>query len=381
MAKAKMLKTKYKSIFRYKTKNGFKYLFRLKYKNEYDEWKEKTQSGFLTLEDAKNKHSELELSIRKGANAQLYLNGIKFGEWFERYCGIMEISWSLTTKKRIESEYKNHLIYFQNKCITKITLITVQEFVNKKIKEGLAVSTVKNIYKTMMQVMNTAVKHDLIAKNKLIYVVFPRMEKKENKMIEEKDLERLDLYIYNELNILEQVMYMLARIGWRRGEVAGLRFSAFDVKEDGSVGVSVAKARNHYTKEEGEKLKTSASYRENYLIGENAKRFILAIETSKQYYDESNIRRTDDSFVFLNPKTKKMYHPERLSQVMKKANKTLNLSVTPHMLRHTFISNLMRDGASLAEVAKWVGHSRLETTLNIYTHSSPDDYANLITLI
>lgn len=380
MAKIKLLKTKYKSIFKYKTNDGFRYLIRLCYRNEYGERKEKSESGFLTIEDAKKRHLELELLVCKGTNLSS-LNRMKFGEWFEKYYKMMTSSWTIVTQKRICSEYENHLSHFSDKWITRITLMDVQQFVNLKLKEGLAVSTVKNIYKTMMQIMNAAVKHDLIVKNKLIYVVFPKAEKKVSKLIEQDDLNRLDIYVYNQFNILEQAMYVLARNGWRGGEVAGLTFGACDIKDDENVVVSVKKTRNHYTKEKGEKPKTNASYRENYLTGDNSKRIISAIQTAEKYYEELGISKCSDHFVFFNPNTKKPYHPTRLSQILKKANQALDLAITPHMLRHTLVSNLIKNGASPIEVSRWVGHARLDTTLNTYTHSSKEEYANLINVI
>jgi integrase len=39
-----------------------------------------------------------------------------------------------------------------------------------------------------------------------------------------------------------------------------------------------------------------------------------------------------------------------------------------HDLRHTFATRCLENGISLKLIQKWLGHSRLETTSNIYTH-------------
>lgn len=44
-----------------------------------------------------------------------------------------------------------------------------------------------------------------------------------------------------------------------------------------------------------------------------------------------------------------------------------------HDLRHTCISLLMANGVPVKTIMTLVGHKRLDTTLNIYAHSSPDD--------
>ncbi len=48
-----------------------------------------------------------------------------------------------------------------------------------------------------------------------------------------------------------------------------------------------------------------------------------------------------------------------------------------HTLRHSFCTNLIRNGVPIAQVKTWAGHSRIETTL-IYTHILPSDNRDLI---
>ena len=47
---------------------------------------------------------------------------------------------------------------------------------------------------------------------------------------------------------------------------------------------------------------------------------------------------------------------------------TIDFGVTPHILRHTYITNLILSGANVKVVQYLAGHSKVETTLNIYTH-------------
>lgn len=61
---------------------------------------------------------------------------------------------------------------------------------------------------------------------------------------------------------------------------------------------------------------------------------------------------------------------------------TIDFDVTPHILRHTYITNLILSGANIKVVQYLAGHSKVETTLNIYTHlieRSPE--ANLGTVL
>lgn len=46
--------------------------------------------------------------------------------------------------------------------------------------------------------------------------------------------------------------------------------------------------------------------------------------------------------------------------------------ITPHVCRHTFISNMVSRGMPLAKLREMVGHGDITTTLNIYTHMGID---------
>ena len=47
--------------------------------------------------------------------------------------------------------------------------------------------------------------------------------------------------------------------------------------------------------------------------------------------------------------------------------------VSPHSLRHTCITTLLRNQIPPQVVSKWAGHSSTSITLNTYTHLLPED--------
>lgn len=68
-----------------------------------------------------------------------------------------------------------------------------------------------------------------------------------------------------------------------------------------------------------------------------------------------------DPALFLNPQGKRM-STASLDLIVRKIGKTCGLQLSAHVLRHTCLTNLVRNGNDLVLVAEIGGHKRLETT-------------------
>jgi site-specific recombinase XerD len=85
-----------------------------------------------------------------------------------------------------------------------------------------------------------------------------------------------------------------------------------------------------------------------------------------------------NGLVFPSPTSTKMFdyelRPERVSKQFKKFSRLAGLSedITLHSLRHSFVTNLIRDGVGPIHVMHMAGHASLETT-KIYEHISSND--------
>lgn len=96
-----------------------------------------------------------------------------------------------------------------------------------------------------------------------------------------------------------------------------------------------------------------------------------ALSAVEEYVDKSRpklMKSTSHPFLFVNSRGEHLTPSgvrHILNEMMKKAS--IHSTIYPHMLRHTFATHLLNNGADLRSVQELLGHSHLTST-QVYTH-------------
>ncbi|AKL96666.1 phage integrase family protein [Clostridium aceticum] len=320
--------------------------------------------------------------------------------WFKNY---VEVNCKYNTKTSYEGIIRNHIkpslgIY----KLKSLTPAILQEFVNNKYLTGLS----KNHLTNIMAVLNGSLKYavhpcEFIKTNPMQYVKYPKYEHSktdiDHKVITDNELEKI-----LERFPPETPYYMPIMIGYytgcRIGEVMGLTWEDIDLeKEIICIDKILYKRKPNWylgsTKTESSvrsikigKTLVVALRQHKKLQMENrlkyGQHFIQQYET-EEIDEKTNekIRRIHSLSVSVDTKMQpinmvctkesgEIVTPDTFKYASRVIHYSLGILFNFHSLRHTHATLLIENGANIKDVQKRLGHSRIETTLNTYTHQT-----------
>lgn len=238
----------------------------------------------------------------------------------------------------------------------------VQQFVFKKLKEGLSQKSVKDILIVLKMILRYGAKHNLM-EHRQIEIRFPtERERQEVEVLSKANQRKIMEFVKNNFTFQNLGIYICLSAGLRIGEVCALTWNDIDAEQ----GV----------------IYVNKTIQRIYLVGEIEKRTEVIIDTPKSKNSIREIPMTKELLRMVKPLKKVVNssffvltnsaaptEPRTYRNNYKRLMKQLDIPALKfHGLRHSFATRCIESNCDYKTVSVLLGHSNISTTLNLYVH-------------
>ncbi|OXS69875.1 site-specific integrase [Priestia filamentosa] len=331
--------------------------------------KQKTKRGFATKKDAEKAYNEFMSEFQKGIYVDPKKMTVKdfVGEWLEARKSRL----SPTTYAAEELRCQNWIIPFLGHLKIRQLKISHGQAFMEHLSEHLAPSTVNTVFTLTVSILNRAVKYEYIYKNPFIHVERIKEKKTEVKTWSFEELQTFLNFAKKRNSFYYGIFAMAALTGMRKGEILGLREQDIDfVNKKISVVRSVGEVKgNIYLGD----VKTSGSRRRIALDDQTLDILNKQLtQNKKMKLHYGSAYKNDESVIFCRPDGT-LFRPTKLNA---RFNSYIKMSGVPkikfHALRHTHATLLLKMGVHTKIVSERLGHSKINITLDTYSHVLDD---------
>ena len=270
---------------------------------------------------------------------------------------------------------------FGTKKISQIKTSDAKLFLIKLQSDGKGYSTVKTVRGILRPAFRMAVDDDILNKNpfgfQLAGVVINDSVTRE--AISRENMRRFLKFVHDDNCYCKyyEAVYILFHTGLRISEFCGLTLKDIDLQNK-VLSIDHQLQRTSDMTYRIESTKTKAGTRKLPLTDDVVECFRAIIEDREPPKREKMI---DGYAGFLYYDTNgmplvAMHWEHRFKHMVKRYNEIYRLqmpSITPHVCRHTYCSNMAKSGMNPKTLQYLMGHSDIGVTLNTYTHLGLED--------
>ncbi len=254
-----------------------------------------------------------------------------------------------------------------------ITGAMISELYIKMQKKGLSHGSIEKVRNILSVLFRMAYLNDMIEKNPMDKAVLPKASKEEKKDGVEAYTEEQVKQIFEALSHepLQWQVYvrLLLETGVRRGEACGLKWSDINMRT-GDITIS---GSLNYTAEKGVYYgKPKNGHTRKVFIGQ---------ELLKMLKEYRKSQKVSGLYVFTMENGKPMF-PTVPTRYFKRFSDRYSIpNFHPHILRHTFASLAVTNGADITSLSEELGHSDTAVTLRMYTHGNDESRRRVCQLV
>lgn len=266
--------------------------------------------------------------------------------------------------------------YFGHYQVNQMTIQDIQNFINIKIEEKLSPSYIRSIMTLFKSVLKSYQKKCQSSLN-LYDLELPKTSAKAPEIFTFREWKHLENHLKHQTDAFSFGLLLCMYTGIRIGELSGLRWEDYD-----PINAQFHIRRTAY------RIKNSA-----YDLDHALPKTVLCIGSPKTPTSERAIPlpaclaeeiqkhcQAPDTFILTG--TTKCMEPRNIQKKYRRLLGQLGLRyINFHSLRHSFATLSIQNGSDYRTVAELLGHSSVNTTLNIYVHSGIDQKRHCLELL
>ena len=327
-----------------------------------------------TYKELESKYNEVKARQNKGLD--IMSDKDTFGYWSQ--------IWLRSKKAEVSDKWYNVLKTDINKLdklfgepVTKMRQYMLKDILNELADNGYSQKTLKTVKDIASGIMQMTADERVVDYNVFASIKIPKTQKQSTVSVN-SELAYFDRralsnaeqqWVLNTPHRAQTAAMIMMYAGLRRGELIPLLWSDIDL-DIGTISVnkSVECVNGKLCIKTGGKTKAATrtvyipKILIDYLRQQERKSLLVCTNTRGQMFSDSSWARMWESYLIT---LDKQYGVPKDKHTIK----TLSIPrITPHWLRHTFISLMYLAGVDVLTAKEQAGHSDISTTLAIYTH-------------
>ena len=277
--------------------------------------------------------------------------------------------WKEDKKQYVKkSSYSAYMLLIENHIIPsfgdkhEVLEPAVQDFVFKKLNEGLSKKTIKDILIVLKMILKFGMKNRLLEYQQFD-IQFPT--ERENNGIEvlsKSNQKKIMNYVHEHFTFKNLGIYICLSAGIRIGEICALTWEDIDI-ETGVIHIGKTIQRIYI-------IEDNSRHTELILDSPKTKNSIRDIPMSRDLLKMLKpIKKVVNNSFFVLTNDSKPTEPRTYRNYYKKLMKDLGIpELKFHGLRHSFATRCIESNCDYKTVSVILGHSNISTTLNLYVH-------------
>lgn len=289
-------------------------------------------------------------------------------ELIQKYLDYISIerNYSEETRQAYSEDLKQFVKFLENQGISQkfetISNIEVDAFLDYMHEKEYSIDTIRRRVSSLRSFYRFLQKNGIVDKDPFELVQLKKRGRQLPRFFYEKEIKILFDAVNGEDSLSQRnsvILELLYGTGMRVSELSNLTLSQIDF------GMQVILVHGKGNKDRYVPFGDFADKALNKYINDGRKKLLKNKESDFLLINNKATQLTSRGIEYV------------LNQLIKKTSLTANIH--PHMLRHTFATHMLNNGADLRSVQELLGHSSLSTT-QIYTHVTMDhlqkDYRN-----